>query len=219
MLQDGIVKRYLDDDCPDPALQLCAYKDQLHNDADGWFWGSKLFDSLGRFASLDPEMEKIALASLIEYPGTQVRTAAVATARQMIDVHTGEGVITPLWHTYGIVERYTPQLAPAMRAARQQRGEIGFAAINRLQYPVALVSMALLPFIVLLGWRKKLPAAIAEFAATVGLALLANAFVCGALSNPHDRYGARVVWFATFVVAVTLMQHLTGRRNSPRELN
>ena len=29
MLQDGIVKKYLDRHCPDPALQLCAYKDQL----------------------------------------------------------------------------------------------------------------------------------------------------------------------------------------------
>ena len=29
MLQDGIVKKYLDQHCPDPALRLCAYKDQL----------------------------------------------------------------------------------------------------------------------------------------------------------------------------------------------
>jgi hypothetical protein len=28
MLQDGIVKKYLDQHCPDPALQLCAYKDR-----------------------------------------------------------------------------------------------------------------------------------------------------------------------------------------------
>ena len=44
MLQDGIVKKYLDEHCPDPKLQLCAYKDQLPDDADVWFWGSKLFD-------------------------------------------------------------------------------------------------------------------------------------------------------------------------------
>jgi hypothetical protein len=34
----------------------------------------------------------------------------------------------------------------------------------------------------------------------VALALLANAAVCGALSNPNDRYGARMVWLATLVV-------------------
>jgi hypothetical protein len=34
----------------------------------------------------------------------------------------------------------------------------------------------------------------------MALAILANAAVCGALSNPHDRYGARMVWLATLVV-------------------
>ena len=42
--------------------------------------------------------------------------------------------------------------------------------------------------------------ALGELAAVVALAILANAAVCGALSNPHDRYGARMVWLATLVV-------------------
>jgi hypothetical protein len=32
----------------------------------------------------------------------------------------------------------------------------------------------------------------------VSLALLGNAFVCGVISGPHDRYGSRLVWDATF---------------------
>jgi len=211
MLQDGIVNKYLDDHCPDPKLQLCAYKDQLPDDADVWFWGSKLFNSLGRFAGLDKEMEKIAIESLIEYPALQAKTAAIATARQLIDVHTGEGVMPTVWHTYGIIDRYTPHSAPAMHAARQQRGEISFTAINALQYPIALGSIAILPAILWLAWRRRMPADIAELAAWVSLTLLANAFVCGALSNPHDRYGARVVWLATFAVAIALVRAYESR--------
>lgn len=218
MLQDGIVKKYLDDRCPDPALQLCAYKDQLPNDADVWFWGNGLFDRLGRFAGLGKEMEKIAVESLIEYPGLQLKTAAIATARQLIDVHTGEGVLNSIWHTYSIIERYTPQLVPAMRAAAQQHGALSFTAINRLHYPVALLSMALLPAMLVLAWRKRLPPEIGALAAAVMLALLANALVCGALSNPHDRYGARMVWLATFTVAIALARlyrQRAGRDISP----
>lgn len=218
MLQDGIVKKYLDDHCPDPALQLCAYKDQLPDDADVWFWGNGLFDRLGRFAGLGKEMEKIAVESLIEYPGLQLKTAAIATARQLIEVHTGEGVLNSIWHTYGIIERYAPQLVPAMRTAGQQQGELSFTTINRLHYPVALLSMALLPAMLLLAWRKQLPPEIGELATAVILALLANAFVCGALSNPHDRYGARMVWLATFAVAVALARFYrqrAGRDISP----
>jgi hypothetical protein len=215
MLQDGIVKKYLDQHCPDPALQLCAYKDRPPGDADVWFWGSKLFDSLGRFAGLGKEMEKIALESLIDYPGLQAETAAIATGKQLIDVHTGEGVLTTVWHTYRIIERYTPQLVSVMRAARQQQGEIGFTAINRLHFPVALIAMALLPAIMLLAGAKTLPADIGELAAVVTFALLANAFVCGALSNPHDRYGARMVWLATFTVAMALIGVYEQRRRRP----
>ncbi len=207
MLQDGIVKNYLDDHCPNPNLQLCAVKDELPDDADVWFWGSKLFNSLGRFDGLGQEMEKIALDSLVEYPALQASTAAIATGRQLIGVHTGEGVLRTVWHTYGIIDRYTPRLAPAMNAARQQRGEISFVAINALQYPLALLSIALLPVILLLARQGRMPSDVAELAAWVSVTLLANAFICGALSNPHDRYGARVVWLATVAVAFALLRY------------
>ncbi|MGB2659960.1 MAG: hypothetical protein WBC84_17145, partial [Pseudolabrys sp.] len=68
MLQDGIVKKYLDDHCPDPKLMLCSYKQQLPDDADVWFWGSPLFNKLGRFDGLGAEMQTIAINSLLEYP-------------------------------------------------------------------------------------------------------------------------------------------------------
>jgi hypothetical protein len=89
MLQDGIVQKYLDEHCPRACLVLCAYKDELPRDADEWFWGSPLFDELGRFTGLDAEMERIALASLAEYPLLQIKTAAIATA--VID-------LAHLWH-------------------------------------------------------------------------------------------------------------------------
>ena len=215
MLQDGIVKKYLDQHCPDPALRLCAYKDQLPRDADVWFWGSDLFDRLGRFAGLDKEMQKIAVSSVVDYPMLQLEDAAAAAAKQLVAVRTGEGVLNVIWHTYGIVERYTPQLVPAMRAARQQKGELSFTAINDFQYPLALLSMALLPVIVWLARRKALPGPLGELAATVTLALLGNAVICGAFANPHDRYGARVVWLATLAVILALAQTRATRLGTP----
>jgi hypothetical protein len=212
MLQDGIVKKYLDAHCPGAKLQLCAYKDQLPRDADVWFWGSPLFDKLGRFAGLGPEMEKIAVGSVIEYPALQIETALADTAEQLVDVHTGEGVVKWVWHTYFIMQHYTPQLVPRMWAAHQQRGDISFTAINALQYPLALASMALLPLILLAAARKTIPADLGELAATIALAILANAFVCGAMSNPHDRYGARIVWLAGFAAMTAFLRLAAHRR-------
>jgi hypothetical protein len=215
MLQDGIVNKYLDEHCPDRRLKLCAYKDELPRDADKWFWGSPLFNQLGRFDGLGDEMQTIATRALIEYPRLQFETALIATGRQLIDVHTGEGVLGWVMHSYGIIERFTPQLAPAMRAARQQKNEISFKAINNVHYPLALFCMGLLPVLVLLAWRGAIAAEIGELAAVCMLALLANAFVCGALSDPHDRYGARMVWLAGFTLALAL-SYAVDRRRQPQ---
>ena len=213
MLQDGVVQKYLNDHCPDSKLMLCAYKEQLPHDADVWFWGSPLFDKLGRFEGLGVEMQTIAVNSLVEYPGLQAKTAATATIRQLIAVHTGEGVGNRVWHSYRIIEQYIPRLIPLMRSARQQKGEVFFTAINWLQYPVALIAMALVPVIIFTAYRRKLPD-VAELATTCGLALVANAFICGTLSNPHDRYGARLIWIAVFasVIAVLRLASRLGSR-------
>jgi hypothetical protein len=64
--------------------------------------------------------------------------------------------------------------------------------------------MALLPIIFVLALFDLLPRTIAELTATAMLALLGNAIVCGAVSNPHDRYGARMVWIGAFVVLLAL---------------
>ena len=202
MLQDGIVTRYLNDHCPDPRLKLCPYRNELPLDADTFLWGNSVFNTLGRFAGLGDEMRTIVLGSLRDYPALQAETALAATARQLVDVATGEGILTTIWHTYGIIERYTPSVAPAMRAARQQQGEIGFAAINDIDVPVAWLAMALLPVLLLLGLYGAECADLGWLGATMLLALIGNAAFCGVISNPHDRYGARIVWIAVFAVAL-----------------
>jgi hypothetical protein len=199
MLQDGIVRRFLDDHCPEAQLKLCPYRDELPSTADEFLWDYGVFNRLGRFEGLGDEMRSIVLRSLVEYPGLQVVTALEATALQLVLVATGAGVHDELQHTYGIVERFIPREVPAMRAARQQRGELGFERLNRLHVPVALVSMLALPFL-LLRLRADPGDRLALLAGSVSVALLTNAFVCGALSGPHDRYGARLAWLATLVV-------------------
>ena len=59
-------------------------------------------------------------------------------------------------------------------------------------------------------WRRQLDD-VTMLAATVSLALLGNAFICGVISGPHDRYGARVAWIVTFAIGIALL-HAIGRR-------
>ena len=207
MMQDGIVARYLKEHCPEQRLKLCPYRNELPATADDFLWGHSMFDTLGRFRGLDDEMSFIVRRSLVEHPLWQAEAALVATAQQLADVATGEGTQKWIPHTTGIIERYLPAEIPPMRAARQHRGDIGFAAINWIHVPVALVSMLLVVAILATAIRRRRLDDLALLAATVALALLGNAFVCGVISGPHDRYGARMVWIATFVVLIAAIRH------------
>jgi hypothetical protein len=207
MLQDGIVTKYLDEHCPDPRFKLCDYKDELPLDADAFFWGNPVFNKLGRFAGLGQEMQTLAFNSLAAYPLLQIKSVVLDTAKQIVDVRTGEGVLNTIWHTYAIIERYTPGAVPAMKAARQQRGEVSFTAINALHYPLGLLAILALP-VLMVALRRQRFAPVRDLALTVSFAVLANAAVCGVFSNPHDRYGARIVWLASLTALIALLTAL-----------
>jgi hypothetical protein len=213
MLQDGIVARYLNDHCAERSFKLCPYRAELPRTADAFLWSDGPFNEFGRFDGLGEEMRTIVLESILDYPFAQVEAAIADTAQQLVSVESGEGVVNYMWHTYVIIDRYMPDVAPAMRAARQHWGEVDFRSINELHLPVALLSMALLPVVILLGRRHGF-ADLSLLAATVAVAILANAFICGALSNPHNRYGARLVWITTLAVALVPMR-LAATRQLP----
>jgi len=198
MLNEGLVHRFLAEHCPDPRFRLCDHLSELSTDADVFFWGEGLFDRLGRFKSMNTEMATIVLESLAAYPWLQIKGATIATAQQLVMVNTGYGVNTELWHTYGMIENFAPQMLPAMKVARQQHHDLSFAAINLVHVPAAYLAMLFLLGTIVLGHVRLAP--FRPLACTVALALMANAFVCGALSNPHDRYGARMAWLAVLVV-------------------
>jgi hypothetical protein len=151
---------------------------------------------------MNDEMRTIELESLRDYPALQFEMALRAFGSQLVEVATGYGVNNEIWHTHGMIENFVPDAYADMKAARQQQGELEtvFLTLNLMHVPVAYVSMLALLGIIALGLARPRFADLARLAATVTLALLANAAVLGILSGPHDRYGARMVWLATLVV-------------------
>src|SRR5262249_27712112 len=193
----------------------------LPKTGDDFLWNSGIFNDLGRFEGLGDEMREIVVRSLREYPREQIQTAVAATAEQLRLVGSGYGIHDKIWHTYGIIKRFIPREAPSMLRARQQLGEFGFmqlnwTQINWLHVPIAWGSMALALLLAVRALFSRRFDPITALATTVVGALLANAFVCGALSGPHDRYGARMNWLATLLVVVALA-HAVRRPSAPSE--
>ena len=206
MLQDGIVARYLDDHCPTSVYKLCPYRTQLPPMAAA-FLGERMLKTQIAFSNA---CEGPIGTACKAYPAMQAQAALRATATQLMMVRTGEGTHDRLWHTYGIVEQFLPGEVGAMRAARQQRGLFDFSVANAIHVPAAFLSLiALLTTLARAAWRRRADP-FTFFAATVALAYLGNAIICGAMSGPHDRYGARIAWIVTFAVLIALVKWVTA---------
>lgn len=203
LVQDGLAKRYLDDVCPTaaPPLRLCAYRDRLPPTANDFLWGETPFDDLGGWQTMEGEASHIVSGTLRRYPLEHVRVAALLTLEQLGMVATGDGLVNMQWHIRQTIQRRYPDEYAEFMEARQQRNGIHFRWINAVQVPVAILSAVVTAALLVHWWRRRQwrPAGLAL---VVVLALLGNAFVCGALSNPNNRYQSRLAWLAVFVVAI-----------------
>ena len=215
LLQDGIVKQVLDDTCPESGYRLCAYKDVLPTSADDYLWGATSpFLNLGGFEGSAAESRSIIADSLRRYPLAHVRTAVADTARQLTSFATGDGIEPQQIVLMPILTQFTPNYLKSYTAARQQNGLIGFTWLNAIHVPVGFLSLAVLVATLAAAIHKRRGGDWLYLPAFVLLALLGNAFICGALSGPHDRYQSRLMWVAS-LAAILLAGRWLPRQDLP----
>ncbi|HKD22182.1 MAG TPA: hypothetical protein VKB71_09215 [Rhizomicrobium sp.] len=202
LLQDRIVMRLLDDTCPDAHYRLCAYKEVLPRTADQWLWGrGSPFLALGRFEGTSAESSRIVWDSFVRYPALQLEVALGDAAHQFVTFRTGDQIEPQEWVLLHPLGEFIPRQLRAYLAARQQQGGIDFRPINLLHLTVAWLSLLGLVAAFAVAWRRRERKS-AVFFGFILAALVSNAVICGALSNPHDRYQSRLIWLAPFGLAL-----------------
>ena len=202
LLQDGLVDRLLHDTCPQSGYALCAYKDELPKTAEHWLWfPDSPFTKLGHFAGTAAESEKIVDDILVRYPGGFLLSTISDTAEQLLDFRTGDQIEPQEWVLHANLDRFIPHQMTGYMGARQQEGKIRFHYVNDVHWPVAALAQigAIAAFFLMVRQRRWNSAIFLGF---VLAALLGNALICGALSNPHDRYQSRLVWLPVFALAL-----------------
>ncbi len=215
-VQDGLAKQYLDEVCPQGAqLKMCAHKEELPYTADEFLWGNSPFDEMGGWKAMHDEAGEIVKGAVKLFPAETARAMVNNTVTQMNLIASGEDLVPMTWHFVKTQLKHYPQDFRAFRFARQQRREgISFDALNKLQVPIAQAAEIAMLGLLFVAWRRR-DRISAGILITVLMALLGNAFVCGALSNPHDRYQNRIVWLAlmsTVICAVRLDQRFANRK-------
>jgi hypothetical protein len=209
LVQDGIAQRWLAEHCPASGIKMCSLQDRIPRDGNEFLWGkdSPFQDIGGWTGAADAELSYLVKECLKAYPGTVLLTSLRAAARQLVMVETGEGLAEFHGAVREIFTFVLPRTAESFNAAGQQQGRITqslFNALNQVHVPAIYLSMLGLLFVIGWGLHAKRQDLTGVACFTL-LALLGNAFICGALSNPFDRYQSRLVWLATLVVGMTVV--------------
>ncbi len=203
LVQDGIARRFLDDACPrGEAYTLCAYRDRFPMNANAFLWDEdSIADQLGGWEALEGPASDILWKSIKRYPLLHVEAVVRLTGQQLAMFRTGDGVepdIDPIISE--ALQRDYPRDFKRYEGSKELHS-IDFDPINDLHVPVGAVAEVLVLPLLWLAWRRR-DAIGFGLQLTLALALLGNAFICGALSNPNDRYQARVVWVAVAALVI-----------------
>ena len=215
LIQDGPGLAYLDAHCPDPAIATCPLWQALQASDDPYRLTAShiIFEKSARLGSLQhldaAEQRRVSdaqidffFAVLADRPVATVTAVTRNALRQagMVDIDmTLPGKGTREW----LADWNRSEPASAVSLGRLTTEGAWQAGLGRLHAAVYAVS-ALLLVGVMLGLGR-LPAAMRLLVLVVLAGILANAVVCGGVSQPATRYGARVAWLLPLVATLTLL--------------
>ena len=209
LIGDGPARTYLARICPDPAIMLCAWQTQLTDDSDQFLWSpaSPFWSDPLPLPEFAAQASTIVAGTIRTEPLQVLRFAYRNAAHQLIRADLGDTLVADY-----LADTIRPRLArwyPPAELARFDTdlqlagGLTGIAAhFLPLQRTILILAAAASTAILLTGLRR--PTRRADLAAMILIALAANAFATGALSNVHDRYQARLAW----IVVLPFLFHI-----------
>jgi hypothetical protein len=226
--EDGLVQPWLARHCPAGETPLlCRIEPQLPRDSQQLLWRNNaaflfsVYQSEGRRNPhpLPEELRTAALGSIAEQPLWFAKTAVIAGARQFVTFRILDDECPTICRAkssamYSWTEMLRPAVLQPYLNSRQLRGTIGKDVLRGITTPISAAALLLLPVFGFLAWRRR-DGTSSSLVAAVTLALVANAFVTGALSDIHDRYQSRLVWLAPLTLAILFMR----RRSSKEEFS
>lgn len=223
LIQDGPGYEWLQTNCPDETIPSCPLWDALQLSKDPYRLTAShiVFETskrLGSFRLMSEADQKQVADAQVGFFKDVLRDMPMAVAWSfVVNTFTQSAMVSVdmTLPTQQITERnvsVTGTLSGPLKLGwlAETRG-VWLDPVTRLQntyYAAALVmTLALL-------LSRGLPVGLRLFGMMILLGILANAFVCGGISQPATRYGSRVIWLVPFLAALLL--HWTMRAGEER---
>jgi hypothetical protein len=220
LVEDGPAKEYLIEHCPVTKFALCGYVDDMPMPTVHFLWSADgPVRRLGGFNVLSDEAETIVRGTLREQPARIAWLSLLHSVQQLksfgmepyIDAY--KSGVRDWDKTAALMQQHLPatEFAEFLRS-RQTTGQIGLHRLFQLQVAIVIVSVVLLVAMYFatkaFSSDRRLRELLWLFAAT----LIVNAVVCGALSEPQDRYQSRIIWLLPLVLTLAAIELMNARR-------
>jgi hypothetical protein len=200
--EDGPATALLKARCPDVGWYLCAFTDRLPMPANDFLWAPDSpvnRDAAGqpRFLGgmmLAPEAGQIVAETLRADP---LGVAHAVVGNMLVQLgsfgigDTLDGAHFAVAVRPRIEQGFSARELAALDQARQAQGLLKDAMTPLNPFHLLVVLLAL-PTLAWAAWRGQ--GLTLAFALFLLAAVLGNALICGGLSAPHPRYGARIIW-------------------------
>jgi hypothetical protein len=211
LIQDGPGLRYLEKHCPDDKIATCRLYEALQWSDDPYRITAThiVFETsprLGSFRLMRPRDQKAVADDQIGFFFDVLFDMPAAT----LGAFAKNAFIQSGWVAVDLTLPTDNVIAQNAGVTGLMSGEFGHGRLTgdtswlgplTLAHQV-LYLLSLAVIIALVALPRRVPFEMKVFAIAVLLGILANALVCGGISQPSTRYGARVIWLLPALATV-----------------
>lgn len=226
LIADGPGMDYLNEVCPSEDVPTCALHEALSWSDDPFRLTAShiIFErtpELGSFQLMDSEDQRRVALEQRDFFIDVLLSRPLATSFAFAENIYQQLLLNSVWMTVPTDD----MLENARSLARLDEDQFhliqgGWLAadrawiepLNKVHGVIYAISFAAI--VVLLLWPGGVPGSMKLFALFILIGIAANALVCGGISQPADRYGARVIWLLPFT-AVFLALSIPRRKSRP----
>lgn len=227
LLEKGILKKYLDNNCAMKNYKICAYKDSLPASADDFWWSdnSPLY-KIGGWKGTKAEFNEIDrdILTTPQYLWLYITATANQAWAQAGTFYIGDGN-TVFPHGTNVNQRiaeYFPREVSQFDAGRQNNTEHILLALVPVNFLFIIVFYVCIACLVLLFFRWRRLANEIKLLVVVCLsAIVLNNFDCAAFTVVNGRYGCKMIWLLPLCAVMFFMtikrQKLLVNNNTAKE--
>jgi hypothetical protein len=218
MLDKGILKKYLDDNCATKNYVLCQYKDELPRDPNVFIWEeiSPLYKA-GGWNETRTEYTEINhnILTTKKYLWPFIGKSVEFSLEQLATFHIGDGN-TPFPQNSNVhttIAQYVPHEADNFLNARQNKDIL----LDNLKLPnlIILCTVVLSMLVLIAGiiLQKRLPKDIYLLVFIFITAIIINAADCATFSMVIGRYACKLMWMIPLLALLLIFSRREKKFN------